>query len=166
MALDDAFATSGLQDTLVVVWRGDPTPERVSALAEHLRGIARRNDGRVFLFNVITATTPLPSPESRTRLQAEFASMRGQLKAASIVLEKMGVDGAVSRAVLSTLITISRRPFPMRVFPARRDAASWLGTVGCSASTAALLSLADSLAMKLRSVSSAPSGGQSSPAAK
>jgi hypothetical protein len=149
MAFDEAHATSGLQDTLVAVWQGDPTAKRMSALAEQMRVIARGNAGRVFLYNVITASTPLPGAEARAECAAQFASMRGQLLAASIVLEKTGLEGALSRTMLSTFVTISGRPFPMRVFALCRDGAAWLGSNGSTASATALVSLADALRLKL-----------------
>ena len=102
MAFDEAHATSGLQDTLVAVWRGDPSAERMNALGDQLRAIAKSNAGRVFLFNVITESTPLPPAEGRAESVKQFASMRGQLVAASIVLEKTGLEGTLARTMLST----------------------------------------------------------------
>jgi hypothetical protein len=149
MAFDEAHATSGLQDTLVAVWQGDPSAQRMNALGDQLRAMARSNAGRVFLFNVITESTPLPSAEGRAESVKQFASMRGQLMAASIVLEKTGLEGTLARTMLSTFVTISGRPFPMRVFALRRDGAVWLGSQGSTASATALVSLADALRLKL-----------------
>jgi hypothetical protein len=158
MAIDSAYATSGLQDTLVAVWQGEPTAERMRALGDQLRGIARANAGRAFLYNVITESTGMPSAAARVESQTQFASMRGQLMAASIVLEKTGLESTLSRTMLSTFITLSQRPFPMRVFAVRRDAALWLGSCGSVASATAIMSLADALRLKLRERSVAVSG--------
>ena len=149
MAFDEAHATSGIQSTLVAVWRGDPTPHRVRDLADQMRAIAERSSGRVYLLNVITASTPVPSAAARAALQREWAAMRGTLMAAAIVLEKGGIEGTLSRAVLSTIATATRQPFPMRVFASRRDAATWLVGSGCGTSVAALTNLAESLEQKL-----------------
>jgi hypothetical protein len=162
MAIDSAHATSGQQDTLVAVWQGDPTPERMRAMGDQLRAIARANSGRVFLYNVITASTGMPSAETRVECQTQFASMRGQLMAASIVLEKTGLEGALSRTMLSTFITLSQRPFPMRVFAVPRDAALWLSASGSVASATAISSLADALRLKLRETSIAQGGAGTS----
>jgi len=153
MPTDEAYATSGVQDALVAVWCGEPTAERLVALADQMRLLAARSGGRVFLFNVITTTTPVPTTEARAVLQEQFESMRGQLIAAAIVLEKSGLHGSLSRTVLSTLATVTKRPFPMRIFSVRRDAAHWLRTSGCAASPQTLAALADTLASKLKPVS-------------
>ena len=77
MAFDYAWATRGVQDTLVVVWRGDPSAERVEILVEEMRAIAARNKSRVFLYNVITDSTPVPTGPARAALQKNFNAMRG-----------------------------------------------------------------------------------------
>jgi hypothetical protein len=150
MAQDEAHATTGAQDTLVAVWQGDPSAERIVALGDQLRAVARRNAGRVYLYNIITTSTPIPSPAARSALQAQFASMRGQLIAAAIVLEKTGAEGALARAILNTVVTVTRQPFPMRVFAVRRDAVTWLGGQGCGMSGSAMSGLADGLIQRLR----------------
>jgi hypothetical protein len=150
MVVDEAYAMTGVQDTLVAIWRGDPSPDRVDALAAQMRVIAKRNNSRVFLYNVITHSTPVPSAGSRATLQKHFSGMRGTLMGAAMVLEKTGLEGALSRTVLNTLGTIARQPFPMRIFAVRRDAAVWLGNQGSAASGVALTSMAESLEARLR----------------
>jgi hypothetical protein len=150
MLSDDAYAISGAQDTLVAVWQGDPSADRVNVLGDHLRLWAKRNAGRVYLYNVITATTRLPSAQARSALHAQFSSMRGQLQGLAIVMEKTGVEGSLSRAMLTTVFTVTRQPFPMRVFALRRDALIWLTRQGCTATADALTGVADTLTQRLR----------------
>lgn len=160
MPLDDAHASSAVQDVVVAIWRGDPSAERVNGLGETLRTAARRSADRVYLYNIITNDTPLPNAEARAALQTQFASMRGQLVAAAIVLEKIGAEGALSRAILTTVVTVSRQPFPMRIFSRRRDALIWLKNQGCAASAATMSTLAESL---WRRLTGAPSTRASDP---
>lgn len=150
MAWDQAHVTSDLADTLVVVWQGEPSAARLVALADEMRELAHAHRSRVFLYNVITASTAMPGPEARETLRVQFESMRGQLAAAAIVLEKVGLEGTLSRTVLSTVLTISHRPFPMRVFPARRDAATWLVGQGCRPSQSEIIDEAGALEERLR----------------
>jgi len=150
MLSDDAYAISGAQDTLVAVWQGEPSADRVNVLADHLRLWAKRNAGRVYLYNVITATTKLPSAQTRAAMQVQFTSMRGQLQGMAIVLEKTGVEGSLARAMLTTVFTVTRQPFPMRVFALRRDALTWLTRQGCLATADALTGVADTLTQRLR----------------
>jgi hypothetical protein len=145
LAFDEAHATTVLSDTLVAVWKGDPSAARLTSLGAELRTISQRNEGRVFVYNVITATTPVPTYESLAALQTQFNAMRGQLVALAVVLEKTGVEGTLSRAMLSTVITATRQPFPLRVFADRRDGAGWLGSQNCSIPSDRLVSLASGL---------------------
>lgn len=145
MPLDDAHATGTVQDVVVAIWRGDPNADRISGLGETLRTAARRNADRAYLYNIITHDTPIPNAEAREALQRQFASMRGKMTAAAIVLEKLGAEGALSRAILTTVVTVTRQPFPMRIFARRRDALIWLKNQGCGASAATITTLSESL---------------------
>ena len=107
MALDEAYAMSGVQDTLVAV----------SLQRNH--GDHRCTVGHC-----------------KVRAAKQFSAMRGRLL--GMVTEKTGNEGSVSRAVSSTLITIRRQPFPMRIFAVRRDAATWLSNQGCTTSSKTL----------------------------
>ena len=151
MLSDTDYAISGAADTLVAVWQGDPSADRVNVLGNQLRAWAKCNAGRVYLYNVITSTTGMPSASARAALQTQFESMRGQLLGCAIVLEKTGVEGTLARAVLTTLITVTQQPFPMRVFSLRRDALFWLARQGCTAKASALTGVADTLCQRLLS---------------
>jgi hypothetical protein len=151
MAQDYAFATKSVGDTLVAVWCGDPSAARVELLVEEMRAIAARNNSRVFMLKVITDPTPVPDAAARAALQKNFAAMRGTLMAAAMVLEKTGIEGTLSRTVLNTLSTVTRQPFPNRVFAVRRDGAVWLGNNGCTTPVTSLMSAAEGLELRLRS---------------
>lgn len=145
MPYDDGHATEAIQDVVVAVWRGDASAERINGLADTLRVAAQRNAERIYLYNIITHDTPIPNAAAREALQIQFASMRGRLMGAAIVLEKVGAEGALSRAILTTVVTVTRQPFPMRIFSRRRDALVWLKKQGCAASAASMTTLSDSL---------------------
>jgi hypothetical protein len=160
MPLDDAHATSVVQDVVVAIWRGEPSSERINGLGETLRVAALRNADRIYLYNIITNDTAIPNAEAREALHTQFASMRGKLIAAAIALEKVGAEGMLSRAILTTLVTVTRQPFPMRIFSRRRDALIWLKNQGCVASAATMSTLAETL---WRRLTCAPSTRTSDP---
>jgi hypothetical protein len=129
---DHHFETMVEENTLVAYWVGEPTAERLEAMVEQLRGVWRKHQTGVYLLNVITENTGIPDSATRRAIAGQFESMRNRLRASAIVLEKDGIDGTMSRAILSTLVTISRRPFDMKVFSTRDEAASWLARQGGS----------------------------------
>ena len=132
MPSDCHFETSVRENTVVAIWMGEPTAERLSAMVEQLRAVWRQYQNGVYLLNVITKDTGIPDGDTRRTIAAQFESMRDRLKASAIVLEKSGVDGTLSRTILSTLVTISRRPFEMKIFSSREAAAAWLTTRGAA----------------------------------
>ncbi len=68
----------------------------------------------------------MPEPGAREALRDHFSFMRGKLVAAALVVERPGIQGSLSRAVLTTIYTLSRAPFSMKIFSSRRAAARWL----------------------------------------
>jgi hypothetical protein len=76
----------------------------------------------------------MPGPAARETLREHFEQVRGRLAAMAVVLEKSGIEGALSRTVLTTVVTLSRRPFTLKVFSDRRDASVWLASQGAAPS--------------------------------
>lgn len=145
---DNHFETGIEQNTLVAYWVGQPTVERLETMVDQLSSLWRRNQPGVYLFNVITADTGIPDTETRRTIAKQFESMRNRLIASAIVLEKSGVDGTMSRAIISTLLTITRNPFAMKVFGTRDAAAKWLKEQG-GAEARAVVELARQLEERL-----------------
>jgi len=142
---DRHFETAVEDNTLVAFWTGQPTAERLEVMVEQLQRVWRQHQTGVFLLNVITADTGIPDAETRRVILG--------LLAVAIVLEKSGIDATMSRAILSTLVTISRRPFAMKVFSERAAAAAWLnkqGGAGASAMIGVIRQLEGRLSTRMR----------------
>jgi hypothetical protein len=142
---DDAFRLGAVGGVLVGIWRGEPTVRRLALLYERLSRAARGGEPSVLLYNVILPRTPVPSREARSALHRYFDEMRGRILGAAIVLEQDGVEGTLSRTVLSTLTTVTRKPFEMKVFRQRDVAAGWLSELSAAARPPALVACAAEL---------------------
>jgi hypothetical protein len=145
----NAYALEVVKTTLVVVWVGEPTVANLTDVYAHLLALRARDFGDIALFTVITASTGMPEPDARALLKRQFEEMRGGLKASAIVLEKQGVEGTLSRAILSTLLIVSRRPFPMKIFGARPEAGRWLAQYQSTHTAELVVARADALAAGL-----------------
>ncbi|MEI9950254.1 MAG: hypothetical protein WDO74_15075 [Pseudomonadota bacterium] len=115
-----------MQNTLIAIWWLEPEIASLVALVHQLRALHDSHPEGIFLYNVITATTEMPQPAAREALREHFSSMRGKLIAAALIVERPGIQGSLSRAVLTTIYTLSRSPFAMKIFSSRRTAAEWL----------------------------------------
>jgi hypothetical protein len=129
---DRGYAADVVRNTLVVVWNGDPTIGRLEVTFARLVDLSKRYPDGVFMYNVILPSTGMPGSDARKLLQHQFESMRGALKGAVVVLEKSGIEGTLSRTIISTLLVLSRKPFAMKVFGLRREASEWLASHGNS----------------------------------
>jgi hypothetical protein len=90
--------------------------------------MATRHPDGLYVLNVITEQTGMPDNAARNYMGEQFATMRGRIKAMAVVLEKRGVMGTLSRAILNTVATISRRPFEMGILSDRPEGANWLAS--------------------------------------
>ena len=120
------YRIEAVGNTLVVAWWLEPEISNLVAVLHGLRDLHVRHPQGIFLFNVITAATKMPKPAVREVLREHFSSMRGKLLAAALVVEKPGIQGSLTRAVLTTVHTLSRAPFAMKLFSNRRAGARWL----------------------------------------
>ncbi len=121
-----AYASAQLNNTLAVVWTGDPSVAEVQRLFFELQALWAKHEAGACLLNVITAQTGMPDAPAREALRNYFAQARGKLRACAIVLEKSDIEGALSRTILTTLVTLARRPFVTKIFADRPSAALWL----------------------------------------
>lgn len=124
---DPTAAMVAERGTLIVIWKGEPKSAALSLAAKQMLLLHRTYPREVFMLNVITEATGMPDAATRQTLQGLFEQMRGKLAAAAIALEHRGVLQNLSRAVISSLVTVTRQPFPLKVFGSRAAATQWLG---------------------------------------
>ncbi len=135
-----------VENTLIAIWWLKPEIASLVALVHQLRALHDNHPKGIFLYNVITATTEMPEPAAREALRDHFSSMRGKLFAAALIVEKPGIHGSLSRAVLTTIYTLSRAPFSMKIFSSRRAAAHWLAEHPMAIPAEAILTRIESMA--------------------
>jgi hypothetical protein len=112
------------------MWTGDPSVEELQRLFNELQALWGKHAAGVYLLNVITARTGMPGAPAREALRKYFEQARGKLRACAIVLEKSEIEGALSRTILTTLVTLARRPFATKIFADRPSASLWLVSQG------------------------------------
>jgi len=142
------FRISSVQDTLVAVWAGEPTVARLSEMVQALRSLHATHLEGVHLYNLITTRTGIPNKPARDLMARQFEAMRGKLISAAIVLEHSGVQYTLSRAVIGTLLTMTRNPFALKIFEKRDAAGQWLSTRS-RASSEAIVTLAMEIETKM-----------------
>jgi hypothetical protein len=123
------YAQATLQSAFVVVWAGDPTAEVLGEFGAGLETFVERQGTRAAVLNVITARAGMPDKEARELLRVQFEGMRGRIAMVVMAIEHRGIMGTMSRAVLSTLLTLAHRPFPMAVVADRGEGAEALAQV-------------------------------------
>jgi hypothetical protein len=140
-----AFEHASLQNTLVAVWVGDPTTEGMLLFFAELEKLCARYPSGIYVLNVIGERTGIPDASVRQLLSRQFEAMRGRVLCLAVAMEKAGIAGTMSRAVLSTLLTMTRRPFQMSVHLQRIDAAKWLAQQPGAPPAAQLLEMTTTL---------------------
>jgi hypothetical protein len=111
---------------LVAVWLGEPDPRHLAEAVAKMEELHLQFRGRVVMFNVITSSAGMPDNRTREALRQHFEQMRGKLAAVALTIEHRGILHTLSRTIITTLVTMTRQPFPLKIFGARDEAAEWL----------------------------------------
>jgi hypothetical protein len=134
-----AYRHAFVGNTLVGLWFGECNLETLGAFSEELSQLAARQPNGVYILNIITDTTGVPDNATRGLLQERFMAMRGRLLACAMVLEKRGIMVTLSRAILTSVMTVAKHPCEQAIFGDRGLAADWLAKRSSSPSVEKLL---------------------------
>lgn len=121
-----SYSTTIVDNALVALWYGECTAPVLHAFYAELEQHAARHPRGIYVLNVINDSAGMPDDAARAALESQFSAMRGRLLGLVVVLEKRGIMGTLSRAILSTLLTMTKRPFEMTIVSDREEAADWL----------------------------------------
>jgi hypothetical protein len=113
-------------NTLVGLWFGECNLETLGSFSNELEALAAQRPQGIYILNIITDSTGVPDNATRALLQERFTAMRGRLLASAIVLEKRGIMATLSRAILTSVMTITKQPCEQVIFGDRGLAAEWL----------------------------------------
>jgi hypothetical protein len=128
LVADEAYAVDVVDHVVVTTWRGVCTTARLTELVSVMEAVHARTGRRLLVLNVIAATTPVPGSVERELLKSQFDQMRGRIEAVVCVLEHQGALATLSRAVLTTVVTLAGRPFDLKMFVSTQHAMVWLTT--------------------------------------
>jgi hypothetical protein len=139
---DDALAIEAVGPLVVVVWRGLCTQARLDEMAEAMREVHRVEARRLLVFTLIGSSVPLPGAREREVMRGHFDAMRACIEGVAIVVEGDGVLDTIKRALLTTVITLAKRPFAYKMFADPKPALRWLTATFAGAPLAATVSAA------------------------
>ena len=139
-----------LQSTNIIVFLGRPTLSEMQEVGAQMLQLAARNPAGIYGYNVIAASAKMPDADARADIQQGFERLRGKLLASAAVIETTGIAGTLARTLVSTLLTVSKRPFTLRVFADRASAATWLAGQPGAPSAADLVGIAGTIERKLK----------------
>lgn len=114
------------RNLLVVVWFGPPTIEHVSTMERAARELLVEHPGKTGLLNV--AIGDIPSLDGAMRAEVARIARDRTLVGVGIahLILTPGPLGSALRVFMSTVILVSKPPFPMRMLPSLDVAAAWL----------------------------------------
>jgi hypothetical protein len=114
-------------DVAVVVDDGRVEAEHYQALEGALLLCHRKRKHRIGLIVIIPGGATVPSAATRGEITAFYERTASILCAVVHVVQETGFQGAVSRAVLTSLMLLQRKPYETSVFSNIRSAIRWMG---------------------------------------
>jgi hypothetical protein len=133
---DEMWTCARFRNVLVVVWKKDTELGRVRKGDAAIRALADSSaatghDGGhpqtpgVGMVVVIEPGTRLPGQEARREMVAGMRSWGHHLRAMACVVPASGFSGSAARAVLNSMMLLTKSPAPTRVFSETTEAATW-----------------------------------------
>ena len=125
---DDGCRIATFRSILVSVWRSTPTIARLGAMA-------RASDTLKWLSppaGAFTVLAPNPSIKFdvadvvRARAVGNFQRYKGTELFSAFAIEGTGFMPAATRSLVAGVLLVARPTYPIRVFDARAEAASWI----------------------------------------
>ena len=123
---DPALTIGGSGPLVAVVWKGEPTAERVRAICTvSRRAFPKLAKGFAFVV-FLEDTTSTPDAESRRTLADLMIELAAGLRAVAYIVPGAGFAAAAKRAVITGLSLAARPPYPIKVFPTVEQAERYL----------------------------------------
>jgi len=121
---------------VIASWRRAMDLDATRIAHSTLRDLGKRYAGEAVCLVMIRASVPPPGDDVRRELVAMVRSGAGVLRGAAVIAQGSAFVGALVRSVVSGMVMIVRPTFPMKVFGATLDAASWVGSLAGGAGNA------------------------------
>ncbi len=112
-------------DIVIVADNGRAAASRYVAVRNVVSKSAERY-GKVGILTIVTADASPPADDVRNAMRAAMAGVEGHIKCICWLVEAIGFQGAMVRAVLTGLRVLRKHPYPTHVTSEMVDALSWI----------------------------------------
>lgn len=112
----------------IVIWLSLAAPPApvVRQVRELVEGVTEQTGQQVTLFVVCTERTGIPDAASRAESVAFLRDQAPSLRAVAVAFEGEGFRVSALRSVMSGITIAVRRPYRVKLFATRKDAATWI----------------------------------------
>jgi hypothetical protein len=122
----DTDRVSVLDDIVVWLSLAAPPAPVVRQVRELVERVTSQTGHQVTLFVVCTERTGIPDAASRAESVAFLRDQAPSLAAVAVAFEGEGFRVSALRSVMSGITIAVRRPYRVKLFATRREAASWV----------------------------------------
>jgi hypothetical protein len=107
------------------MWRGEVLKKHVPIMERRWRTAIQRM-GEFAILVVVLPCAPPPSVGRREEIKTLYASLAQNIKAVGTVLEDQGIKGTAGSMVMTTIMLMSKTPYPYKNGTSVRPIAAWL----------------------------------------
>ena len=149
--IDSGHVQASSQRVYYTYSRAEASPRNIDSMVANLEDFVRASKRPVGYLLQLSAKARPPSAADRNRVTQMFNDCAYRLAGVAVVVEAEGFSGALLRSALTTVFTISRKGFVVRIFASVKDAAGWLASsLGTEASD--IVDLADDARERLKAM--------------
>ena len=123
---DESVSYSVYKSCAIQFWRG-PVQLRHIKIMEDRWLRHTRDKEKIFLFSVVLAGAPTPSGALREQIKGVYLRLQDRIGGLVTVLEDQGIKGSTGSMLMTTIMMMTRVPYPYKNTTTVPQAANWIG---------------------------------------
>jgi hypothetical protein len=109
----------------IQMWRGEVLPSHVPLMEGRWKHMIQQH-GTFAILVVVLPSAPPPSPARREEIKNLYGGLANHIAAVGTVLDDQGIKGTAGAMVMTTIMLMSRTPYPYKNGTNVEPMAAWL----------------------------------------
>jgi hypothetical protein len=109
----------------IQMWRGEVLESHIPTMERRWRRLIERT-GSFAILVVVLPSAPPPSPARREEIKRLYNGLAPHIRAVGTVLEDQGIKGTTGSMVMTTIMLMSKTPYPYKNGTSIAPIATWL----------------------------------------
>ncbi len=122
---DREHCYSLIRNCAIQMWRGEVNSQHISQMEDRWKRVIRRS-GKLGIFVIVLPSAPPPATARRDEIKRLYIELQKNISAVGTVLEDQGMRGTAGSMAMTTIMLMSRIPYPYKNGISIPEMAAWM----------------------------------------